>query len=203
MTIATNEKAKWERDIARSHQEQTKSVQAQSDASQFLFRGMSAAAEYTRERATNEAAIVRAMREGNTELAQQLQKMGNISAKEQLRSRFVTASGRVKSDHEVKAEMRKERQKAERINRRMSHLENDNNFISDAHRDTAGRIIGGTNMLTGLPAQTEMQYRESQKAEESEQKKREGEISKKVMAGTATPDQAMTRIAQLMESWNN
>jgi len=199
LTKATEEKAKWERDIARSNEAAAKSVKVQNDAQEFIFRGLPAAAEYTQRRATNEAAIVQAMRDGNIELAKQLQAQGNLDAKAQVRARFVTPGGNVKSEYQVRREMRIERQRAERVNRRMEHLE-ENNYISGVERDTSRRIKGGTNMLTGLPAETEMQHRAN--ASRAQAEIQDAKI-KAVAAGTASPDQAMSRIAQLMEAWNN
>jgi len=195
------------------------------------MRGYSQAAAFTKARVTNEIAIVKALRDGNTELAAQLQTQGELDRKMQFRSMFVTSSGRVRSSADVRKQARRERQRAARIDRRLAGIEGDD-YITSAKRDSSGRITEGFDTLTGQNvkvdgegnkytvgkegqwnwlrkgdhknnARNEMESKLGARSAAAELNRDMSDASKSTLENNGTMQKQIGRLTQILEAWNN
>lgn len=229
LTVALEAQAKWERDIARSKSDALISATAANAATQLSLAGNTRLAEQLRARVANELAIVNAHREGNTELEEQLKTAGDLAQKSIMRSRIM-GGGTVRSAQQIANDERQEARTAAEADRVAARIEK-SGMPTVGRSAVARSIIGVRPATTQITGETSMTSKADWDAQfkqrgigamltkrEMESKGHLADIGhsraeksaalteaklKAVAAGTASPEQAISRVAQLLEAWNN
>ncbi|MBE2180895.1 MAG: hypothetical protein IAE97_10520 [Chthoniobacterales bacterium] len=148
LRVAQSELARWERDVKRAKGDTMAAIEADQRARVQALNGEERLAEVTKRRADQQAAITRALREGNSALAQQLQKGGGIDDREQMRGIITNPNGSLKSSREIKNDLREQQKQAKKVNRALDRYERDG-YLVNTKRDMQGRITGGLDLLSG------------------------------------------------------
>lgn len=139
--LADNDR--WERDIARSKKDQLAAVEAEMAATRMTMQGRSVEAQLLLKKVSSEQAATKALREGNTELAQRIRQSDRLN-QEQLRFNRALdqTTNKLKPERQRSSESRAER-RAIRKREKAEAKFIENAGLLRVQRDTGGQIIGG------------------------------------------------------------